>query len=260
MKFLAALLAAVLSVGVANAQKIDYKNNTISVDGTDLVKVNKIKDKDSFGLTSTFEVYSLSGKKLIIATIATEFKPNLNDNMVYYYRLTFLTTDQAAIFSLSKLGAEKSLVKLIGGSGIFVNDDVDPAKLREFIALKGKTPEVALDYTLVGRSRTWPIVLKEDKTIEQDKLIGKFKEVAPYDSGYDSYEISLPNGVVVARVSFKGGNNSDSFIVDLKKDNVANYMVKIPVRDKVILASTPVDRNEIALKRITVWLVSKFYL
>lgn len=250
----------VITVGQAIAQKIDYKNKVITVDGKDVAKVNKIKDKDNFGLTSTFEVFSLSGKKLLIATIATEFKPDVNDNTVYYYRVTFLTIDQAAIFNISKLSPEKSLVKLIGGAGIFTDDDVDPAKVKEFIARKGKKPEVALDYTLVGRSRLWPIVLKEDKTIEQDELIGRFKEVQPFDTGYDSYEISLPNGVVVARVSFKDGNNAQMFLVDLKKNDNNNNIVKIPTKDKVAYASTTADRNEIALKRIVQWLVSKDYL
>jgi len=260
MKHLLILLMTAITASQVIAQKIDYKNNVISVDGTDLVKVNKIKDKENFGLTNTFEVYSLSGKKLLIATVATEFKPDVNDNTVYYYRMTFLTTDQAAIFNISKPGPEKSFVKLIGGSGIFANDDVDPAKIKEFIARKGKKPEVALDYTLVGRNRMWPIVLKEDKTIEQDKLIGRFKDVEPYDSGYDSYEISLPNGVVVARVSFKDGNNARMFLVDFKKDNNNNNQVRIPTRDKVIAAQTTADRNEIALKRIIQWLVTKDYL
>ncbi|MGZ3766396.1 MAG: hypothetical protein ACXVA2_17135 [Mucilaginibacter sp.] len=167
MKHLLTLLVVLFTIGAANAQKVDYKNNVISVDGKEQAKVNKIKDKGNFGLTSTFEIYSLSGKKLIIAAITTEFNANTNDNMVYYYRLTFLTTDQVGIFNISKLSAEKSLVKLLGGGNIFANDDVDPAKVKELIALKGQTPEVKIDYTLVSRSRIFPIVLKEDKTIQQ---------------------------------------------------------------------------------------------
>jgi len=87
MKKLVVLLMAVLAIGQASAQKIDYKNNVISVDGKDLAKVNRIKK--NFGLTSNFELYSLSGKKLITAEIATDFVAPDNDNSFFLLPVYF---------------------------------------------------------------------------------------------------------------------------------------------------------------------------
>jgi hypothetical protein len=264
MKHLLILLMTVITVSQAIAQKIDYKNNIISVDGKETVKVTKIKDKESFGLTSTFEVSSMTDKKLIIATVATEFHEDRSNSSMYYYKLTFLTTDQVGIFEISKFGPEKSFVKLIGGSGIFANDDVDPAKVKEFMALKGKIPSAQRStqsqYTLVVRQRGWPIKLQDDKTITQNsKVIGSFKEIPPLMTGYDSYEISLPTEVVVAVVSFKGGNNAQDFDLTTQMDGIRRIQ-NIPTRDRVALASAGADKNEIALKRLVEWLVNKNYL
>lgn len=257
MKNLIILFAIVFTSGLAQAQKIEYKNNIINVDGKDIAKVNRIKQ--NFGLTSNFELFSLAGKKLIIAVIATDFVPPNNDNSFFYYRFTFLTADQVAIFPIAKLGAEKSFVNLIGSANIMSNDDLDPAMVKEFIATKSLNPKVAADYSVVRRSLIYPIVLNEDKTITQErKLVGRFKDVTT-DANIDSYEFSLPNGLTVVKVSFTGGNNAQNFEVFTVKDN-SRRVVPLPTKDKVIIASTPSDRNEIALGRILKWMVSKEYL
>ncbi|MBS1532807.1 MAG: hypothetical protein JSU01_21065 [Bacteroidetes bacterium] len=265
MRSLFTFIACLLITISACAQKVDYKNNIISIDGKETAKVSKIKDKDNMRLTSSFEVYSMSGTKLVIAALATEFD-NAGDNLSYYYRLIFLTANQTGVFIISKLSPERSFVKLLGSSGIFVNDDTDPEKVKEFIALKGKTPQPAAptagatDYTLVSRNRIWPIKIEENKTITQeDKIIGSFRAIPPMVLGYDSYEFSLPNGTVVAVVSFKDGNNAQAFDVLTNKDSMRR-MVNIPTRERVTIASTPADKNEIALKRLVQWMVTKDYL
>ncbi|MDO3625320.1 hypothetical protein [Mucilaginibacter sp. BT774] len=257
MKHLLILLMTVITVGQATAQKIDYKNNIISVDGKELARVNKIKT--NFGLTGNFELYSLSVKKLIIATLATDFVPPNGDNSFYYYRFTFLTANQVGIFPIAKLWSEKSFAKLIGGANIITDDDLNSAKVTEFIAYKSMNPRVAADYTVVQRSLIFPIVLKEDQTIEQErKLIGRFKDLGSV-SDVDSYDFSLPNGLTVVKVSFTGGNNAQNFEVYTVKDN-DRRIVSLPTKDKVIMASTPANRNEIALGRILRWMVAKGYL
>lgn|GEM_PF-533459 len=264
MKPLLALITFLFFTISAYAQKVDYKNNIISIDGKETVKVSKIKDKESMGLTSSFEVYSMSGNKLLIAAMASEFD-NAGDNLTYFYRITFLTVNQTGVFTISKLSPERSFAKLLGASGIFVNDDTDPEKVKEFIALKGKTPQPASaagtpDYTLVNRDLMWPLKLEDNKTItQQDKIIGSFKVIPLMVLGYDSYEFSLPNGTIVAVVSFKDGNNAQAFDVLTNKDNLRR-MVNIPTRDRVFAASAAADKNEIALKRLIQWMVTKNYL
>lgn len=257
MKHLLTLLLALVIIGPATGQKIDYKNNIISVDGKELVKVVRIKQ--NFGLTSNFEVYSLAGKKLITAEVATDFVAPNNDNTFFYYRFAFLTAGEEGVFQVNKLWAEKSFVKLIGSANIFANDDVDPALLKDFIARKSQNPPVAPDYTRVTRIYIAPIILNEDQTISQDKtLIGRFKDITS-DPNVDSYQISLPNGVVIARINFTGKNNAQDFDVYTPSDN-RHRNVPLHTKDHTIIASTPADRNQIALGRILNWLVENGYL
>jgi hypothetical protein len=145
--------------------------------------------------------------------------PPSGDNSFYYYRFTFLTANQVAIFPISRLGSEKSFAKLIGAANIITDDDLNTAKVTEFIAYKSMNPTVAADYIVVQRSHIYPIVLKEDQIIEQErKLIGWFKDLGSV-TDVDSYQFSLPNGLTVVKASFTGGNNAQNFEVYTVKDN-----------------------------------------
>lgn len=259
MKKISFSLTILLLVVNLQAQKIDYKDGIIKVDGKDLAKMNKIKDKGSFGLTSTFEIYSMSGEKLVIGVYARGLEERQGDPN-YHYRLTFLPVDQTGIFSVSKMSPEKSFAQLIGKSGIIVNDKLDAEKVKEFIATTGASVEVKVDYTIVSRDRRWPLSLKQGNSIEQDnKTIGSFKDVTVPDRGVDIYEFSLPTGVVVASVSFSGGNNAQQCQLHTMKDN-NDRLVGIPSKDHVTNSSGTYDRNDIVLMRIIKWLVANQYL
>ena len=101
---------------VLYAQKVEYKNNIIAVDGNKIGKVEV--QKQNFGLTKNFNLYSMGGEKLVIAVLSTEFEGDKNDNTTMFYRFTFLPTNQVGIFKLSTLGMEKGFVNLIGKGGI----------------------------------------------------------------------------------------------------------------------------------------------
>jgi hypothetical protein len=252
-------LFVLLLVNAVNifAQKAEFKNGVIQVDGKDYVKM-EVK-KQNFGLTKSFEVFSLSGKKIIIAVVATEFQQEKNDNSYLFYRLTFLTSNQVGIFKVSSLGQEKSFVKLIGSSGIMASDTTDDNKVREFIALKGASPSIAVDYTMVPRDRSWPVSLQKDKNIEQNsKIIGNFKPLGSVNEA-DQYEFRLPSGVIIAKVSFTGGNNMQNFEIFTAKDNLKR-VVPLNTKDKIIFADSSIDKNQFALKRIAQWLIDYQYL
>ncbi|MBK6936806.1 MAG: hypothetical protein IPH18_07870 [Chitinophagaceae bacterium] len=241
----------------ANAQNIDYKKGMITVDGNDYAKVEVTKQ--NFGLTKLFDVFSLSGEKIIIAAPATEFEADKNDNSYLFYRFTFLTANQVGIFKVASLSQEKSFAKLVGGSGILVNDKVDENKVKQFIAAKGASPSIAVDYTLVARNKAWPISLQVDKTIEQNsKIIGSFKP-AGSGNGLDHYEFTLPSGVMIAKVSFTGGNNAQNMELFTAKDNLKRT-VPIPQQEKIIIADASIDKNQFTIKRIAKWLVDNQYL
>ena len=215
--------------------------------------------KQNFGLTKNFEVYSMSGKKLLIAAVATEFESDKNDNSYLFYRFTFLTTNQIGIFKIASLGQEKSFAKLIGTSGILVNDIADENKVREFIAMKGASPSIAVNYTTVARSRVWPVRLQEDKNIEQEsKIIGSFKPTGSANE-MDHYEFMLPSGVIIAKVSFTGGNNAQNFELFTAKDNLKR-VIAIPQKEKILAASAGIDKNQFTLQRIAKWLVDNSYM
>jgi hypothetical protein len=260
MKRLVLFMLPLLGAFSLFAQKSEYVDGVLKIDGQDVAKIVKIKDSENMGLTSTFEVSSMSGEKLIIAAYAGEFEQDPNNNMDHFYRITFLTANQIGIFTVSKLGTEKSLAKLLGKSGIFADGKLDDNKVQEFIAKKGKAPKVAMNYTLVNRNKSWPIQLKEDKNIDQDsKIIGSFNDITVKSTGNDTYEFKLPSGVVIAKASFTGGNNAKNCEMHTMKDN-SKRVVPIASADNVKFSASSIDRNQLVLERIIKWLVANQYL
>jgi len=237
---------------------VDYKKGMIQVDGKDYARI-EVK-KQNFGLTKSFEVFSLSGKKIIIAVVATEFEQEKNDNSYLPYRFTFLTANQVGIFKISSLSQEKSFAKLIGNSGILVNDSTDDNKVKEFIASKSITPRIAIDYTTVSRTKSiWPVELHADKTITQSNtIIGTFKPTGQ-NNGADQYDFMFPSGIIIAKVSFTGGNNVQNFEVFTLKDNLRR-VVPIPTKETIKWGDASIDKNQFGLQRITKWLVDNNYL
>ncbi|WP_316768713.1 hypothetical protein [Pedobacter frigiditerrae] len=255
------LIAFLFCSASSFAQKIDYKSNIISVDGKEMAKVVKIKDKESFGLTSTFELQSLTGDKLVIAVVATDFVPDGNNTRDMYYQFTFLTTGQTGIFSLGKLSAEKNFVKLVGEGGIVVDGKLDPARVSELMAKKGRNPKVAIVYDLVQRSRMTIVLIKDQtREIDQDnKIIGTFKKESSI-AGTDTYRFKLPTGLVVATAKFTGGNSATNFVVSTNRDAQSQ---RVPMRTgygKMDAMSEGVEPNRYALEFIARWLASNNYL
>lgn len=240
-----------------SAQKVDYKNNIITVDGTKIGKVEV--QKQNLGLTKNFNLYSMSGEKLVIAVLSMEYEGDKNDNTSMYYRFTFLPTNQVGIFKLSTLSMEKGFVNLIGKGRVIEGDNLNADKITELIASKGVSPRTAVNYTLVSRNKSWPIELKETKAIEQDGTKIGFFTSTGNRSGQDSYEFFIPDGIMVAKVSFAGGNNAQNFELFTAKDKVRK-VVSIPQKDNVKFLSSAVDPNALTLKRITAWLVQNGYL
>jgi len=250
-------LLLVLGINILTfAQKVDYKNNIIAVDGNKIGKVEV--QKQNLGLTKNFNLYSMDGEKLIIAVLSTEFEGDRNDNTTMYYRFTFLPTNQVGIFKLSTLGMEKGFVSLVGKGGIIDGNTLNANKVTELIASKGVSPRTAVNYTLVSRNKNWPVELKQDRSIEQGETIGFFNYTGSI-GGQDTYEFFVPDGVMVAKVSFAGGNNAQNFELFTARDSVRK-VVQIPQKDKVGSVSSSIDPNLLTLKRITAWLVQNNYL
>lgn len=250
-------LLLVLGINILTfAQKVDYKNNIIAVDGNKIGKVEV--QKQNLGLTKNFNLYSMDGEKLIIAVLSTEFEGDRNDNTTMYYRFTFLPTNQVGIFKLSTLGMEKGFVNLIGKGGIIDGNTLNANKVTELIASKGVSPRTAVNYTLVSRNKNWPVELKQDRSIEQGETIGFFNYTGSI-GGQDTYEFFVPDGVMVAKVSFAGGNNAQNFELFTARDSVRK-VVQIPQKDRIGSVSSSIDPNLLTLKRITAWLVQNNYL
>lgn len=239
------------------AQKVEYKNNTITVDK---VAVGKVEvEKENFGLTKNFNLLSMSGEKLVVAVLSTEFESDKSDNTNIYYRFTFLPTNQTGIFKLSVLSMEKGFVNLIGKSQIIDGDTLNPEKVDQFIASKSVTPKIAVNYTLVSRSKTWPVRLTEEKKVEQNNVeIGFFVPKMKTKTS-SSYEFFLPSGILVAKVNFTGGNNAQNFEVFTPKNNQTR-IASIPQKEVIKYSSSAIDENEMTLKRIAKWLVDNGFL
>lgn len=258
MKTILSILAVLLITGVVSAQKVDYKDNTIMVDGSGVATVYKIKGP--MGLMNKFKIISMTGDTLMRAVYDEKAEENKNNNMSYYYIVTFITTNQKGIFPVSKLGTEKSLAKLIGKGNVIVNGKLDADKVKAFIEKEGKMPDERVDYSIVSRNRSWPIELQTDKTIKQNsKVIGSFADVTVDGSGVDTYQFTLTSGVVVATVSFSDGNNAQKCDVTTMKDNITQT-AQIPLKEHIDKSFSAIDRNSEALKRIVKWLVDNQYL
>ena len=254
------LIVLIIQAITLQAQKAGYKDNKILIDDKAIATIKSMDSKGTMGMVNDFEIYNMQNELLIVAAYASEFPENQNDNMSYYYKLSFVGLDKEGYFKLSKLGTEKSLAKLIGNGGIIKNDKLDNDALFTFIARNGKTPPAAkVEYVLVQRDRSWPLDFREPGNIEQQsKLIGNYRDVTPKGSNVDYYEFSLPGGLMVAKVNFKEGNDSQVCEITTMKDNVKRA-VPTPSQErnvKVLMG----DRNLEVVKRITKWLVDNRYL
>lgn len=258
-------LSAILIAGnyAAWAQKVDYKSGTINIDGKEVAKVIRLKDKANFGLTASYELDNMAGTKLVIATMATDFVPSRNDGDGYYYRFTFLSTGQVAIFGLSKFGPEKAFAKLLGEGGVVLNDQLDVAKVNELIALKSKNPKAQIEYNLVKRNYMMNVMIKENQIMQGLDQIGVFKDVTPNNADQDAYEFSLPSGLIVARTTFKAGKGGvKNCIITTSKDGVTRTVdiSEGGTYGESIVRSEGVDRHQETIKKIAKWLVKNEYL
>jgi len=258
MKKIAILLTVLSGIMQLSAQSYTYKNGILSIDGAETAKI--VPTKEFIGLANTFEVFNMEDEKVIVAVYGGEYEQDPNNTLEFYYKLEFLQSGQRGIFTLSKLGTEKSLAKLIGTSGIFVDGKIDDEMVDDLIASKGKNPKKEIIYTLVKRNTGWPIDIKKSGIIEQDGVvIGSFRDVSLRSTGVDTYEFYLPSEVHVATVSFRNGNNAQQCDVRTMKDKM-KHVAPIPSNDTVLGVMLAADRNEIALERIVKWLVEKGYL
>lgn len=240
-----------------SAQKVDYKKNIISVDKKEIGKVEV--EKENLGLTKNFELHSMTGEKLVIAVLSMEYENDRTDNTTMYYRFTFVPTDQVGIFKLPSLGMEKGFAKLIGSGNIVEGNTLNAERVADLIAKKGVTPRTAVNYSLVPRDMSWPIELTDAQSIQQGgEEIGFFTPKGNYN-GQDTYEFFIPSGILVATVSFAGGNNARNFELYTPKDR-QRRIVTLPQKENVKFHTSTVDPNALILKRITAWLVEANYL
>jgi len=257
--FFLAILFVFSFCSYAQKVKVDYKDGIINVDGKDIAKV--IKTKENFGLTSSFELFSLSGEKLMIAVVATDFAPEDGNNADFYYRFSFLPTLQTGIFSLGKLSAEKNFVKLIGESGIVVDNTLDENKINEFLAKKGKNPKIVISYDLVQRSHMGKALIRDQtKEIDQGNvIIGTFENIG-HTAVSDSYRFKLPSGLIVATARFSGGNEAKNFTISTNKDAFTQIVAMKTGYGKILAMSEGMDPNRYALEFIAYWLIKNNYL
>lgn len=252
------IITALLGMMQAIAQSYTYKNGILSVDGTETARI--VPTKEFMGLANTFEVFNMEDEKVIVAVWGGEYEQDPNNNMDFYYKIEFVQSGQTGIFTISKLSTEKSLAKLLGTSGIFVDGKIDETGVENLIDKQGKTPKKRVDYTVVKRNTGWPIELKKDGIIEQDgKVIGTFRDITIKSSGMDTYQFYLPTDVLVATVSFTNGNNSQQCDVRTMKDK-QKQTVQIPTNETINVVLSSSDRNKPVLERIIKWMVANGYI
>jgi hypothetical protein len=260
MKKIFLLLILTLNIITVQAQKVSYKDDQILIDDKPIASIRSMESKGTMGLVNDYEIYNLQNQLLIVAAYDSDYPENKNDNMSYHYKLSFVGLDKDGYFKLSKLGTAKSLAKLVGNGGIIKNDALDNDALFTFIAKNGKAaPAPKVEYVMVERNRSWPLDFREPGAIEQQsKMIGNYRDATPNGSNVDYYEFSLPGGLIVAKVNFKEGNDSQVCEITTMKDNLKRP-VSTPSKERNVRVLMG-DRNLEVIRRIAKWLVDNNYL
>lgn len=242
---------------ILNAQSFEYKNNILKIDGKEVAKI--VTTKNYMGFANDFEVFDMNDTKIIQASYAADYEEDPYNNMDFYYTINFITTSQTGIFYLSKLSTEKSLANLLGKNKIFVDGEVNATNITSLIDKKGLNPKKIIDYSVVNRNTSWPIEIKSGGTVEQDgKTIGSFKDVS-IDKSTDIYEFYLPKNILVAKIWFTNGNNSQECDLHTSKDNLKRK-IATATNDKTEIYITSGDRNELMIKRVLKWLIANGYM
>lgn len=253
------LVVTLIIVGINSliAQGFEYKKGILIIAGEEVAKISVTKEY--IGFANTFEVFNMQDEKIIHAAYAADYEEDPDNNMDFYYLIDFISTKQQGIFYLSKLSTEKSLANLLGKNGVFENGELNESKINALIDSKGLNPKKIINYTTVNRNTSWPIELKAGGIIEQDgKVIGQFKDISKANN-IDVYDFYLPTQVLIAKVQFTNGNNSQDCEMQTFKDNLKRK-VQVPSSETVDVLITSGDRNEVVLKRIIKWMVANGYL
>lgn len=252
------LISLVLTIPL-NSQSVKVKNGVILVDKSPYAKIIAEKVEGSMGLLKDYTVTNMNGDLIYTAVYSKLIPEDPNNSDIYYFQFKFEGIAQPAYLGVSKLSTEKSVAKVIGKNTLLKNGELNIDKTLALIEKKGVEPPENTSYELVARDKNWPIEMRKVGEIEQNgKLIGSYKDMGSLSGGADIYEFFHPSGAQIARVTFEGGNNATTFLVDTFKDG-KKHTARVD-SDGYIQAVAAIDRNYYAIKRFIPWLIGNNYL
>ncbi len=258
MKRVSTILFLALMTFSLTAQKVKVKKDIVYVDGVEIAKIKGERSKAALGLVKDFTVSNMDGKELFTAVYTDKIPEDPNNNTIFYFEFDFMTVDKTAYFGVSKLGTMKSIGNIVGKHNLIKDGEINEKALATLIKKKGKTPPVVAEYDMADRPRNFPVELREKGELSQASTVFATYQDKGTVQGKDIYEFYAPNGVLAVRVSFSGGNNATSFLVETFKDN-REHNVGIPQKEKIDVVIA-IDRNYYTLKRLGKWIVDNNYL
>ncbi len=112
---------------------------------------------------------------------------------------------------------------------------------------------------LIPRDNKAAITLKRSGDIQQgETTIGKIRDMGATNDGMEHYEVLLPGGQQLARISFSNPVDEFEFTVETTADGLWHSLRReLP---GTMRAEAGSDRNAEGLKRVIPWLIEKGYL
>lgn len=124
-----------VSSSLLQAQKIDVKDDIVTVDGVPYCRIEKIRGGGDWD----FKVHSNSGNALIHLKGREYFDPSQVNNgnpkgRIFYYEWTFLGSDGKAE---TRGMTQKALAKKLYNAGLIEGDTVPAAAEKNFLSVEG---------------------------------------------------------------------------------------------------------------------------
>lgn len=262
MKNALLIVAVSLISSALLAQKVDVKDDKITVDGEDYA----ILKKTSSGLEKAeFSLQTLDGNEVALAVLSDDVAPsgpaNAASNVeTNYIHITFLGSGAQASMEYG-IGFKKMFAKQIVKSNLFKEGAYNPEGEKKFIILnpyKGgqnnNNTNVNVNvnsggngYNLVKRNRSGMIQVIGDDVMQDNETIGNVEEDSGFNGGKQvkTYTFSLPDGTQVAVATVEGINTKTATVVTAKDNRT--YTV-------------PITSNYSVEKEIAKFLIGKMYL
>ena len=239
MKFLFGMMFFVFSVcgkGFVQAQEIIIENGKVFVEKKPFFRMEKLEGNGG-RLYKDFSIMDMDYNELMYFRCDTSIHFSQPERAAWY-EVTFSGSGKRAHVKIGQGRVHYQIAGLIIRSNLIVDGCVFPYAENEFC--KSFTPitkqGIWMTYDLIRRNKRFAIVLKEDGTIEQQKVIGSYKfgyEIED-DGDRNSIEVYLPDGRTVAKARRSEENMFVFTVFTLKDRKTHRLLLSVRYLDELV--------------------------